>query len=477
MLKLARWCISHRRQVVMGWVAVAVLTTVLAGAVGRQYATNFSLPGTESQRASDLLQHEFKAQSGDLDTIVFHVSHGTVASPAVRAAIAPLLGTGEQFAARRRGGEPLRPAWRPAGVAQRDDRVRDDLLRQAGQPVAQQHRQPMLDGIKAIHVPGLRVAAGGQVIEQAEGFSIGPATGVGVIAALIILLLTFGSLTAAGMPLITAGLGLITGVALIGLATHVTSMSNVAPELALMIGLGVGIDYALFIVTRFKENYLKFGDVQRSVLQAMDTSGRAILLAGSDRGDRAAWHVRHRGELHVRAGDRLGACGTAHARGVADAAAGAAVALRRADSAPARRAPSRPPVRRPAPAQTNGAAVAVAPRASAWRRWSQTVQKRPVAAGDRLAGGDGRAAGRRYSRCGLTPATPETTRPTSAPVRPLTCWPRASVPGSTARFRSSPSCGHAVGRRPLRRCGPLSEARQTWPRSPRRGSRRRAPSR
>src|SRR5580658_6702530 len=87
MLKLARWCISHRRQVVVGWVAIAALTTVLGGAVGRQYATNFSLPGTESQHASDLLQREFKNQSGDLDTIVFQVSHGTVASPSVRAAI------------------------------------------------------------------------------------------------------------------------------------------------------------------------------------------------------------------------------------------------------------------------------------------------------------------------------------------------------------------------------------------------------
>jgi len=102
-----------------------------------------------------------------------------------------------------------------------------------------------------------------------------------VLAALIILLLTFGSLAAAGMPLITAGLGLITGVALIGLATHVTNLSNISPELALMIGLGVGIDYSLFIVTRFRENYLEFGDVEQSVVEAMDTSGRAILLAGA----------------------------------------------------------------------------------------------------------------------------------------------------------------------------------------------------
>ena len=121
--------------------------------------------------------------------------------------------------------------------------------------------KPVLDAIDQIKVPGLKLAAGGQVIEMAEGFSIGPATTVGVIAALIILLLTFGSLSAAGMPLITAGLGLITGIALVGLATHVTSMSNIAPELAIMIGLGVGIDYALFILTRFRENYARNGDM------------------------------------------------------------------------------------------------------------------------------------------------------------------------------------------------------------------------
>jgi putative drug exporter of the RND superfamily len=281
MLKLTRWCIAHRRRVVAGWVAIAVLATVVAGAVGRQYATNFSLPGTQSQRASDLLKHEFKTQSGDLDTIVFHVSQGAVASPAVRAAIAPFLGrvsslphvAGVVSPYSPRGALQVSRNGTTAFATIYFDKRANLLPNNTGKPI--------LNGIKAIHVPGLRVAAGGQVIEQAEGFSIGPATGVGVIAALIILLLTFGSLTAAGMPLVTAGLGLITGVALIGLATHVTSMSNVSPELALMIGLGVGIDYALFIVTRFKENYLKVGDVQQSVLQAMDTSGRAILLAGS----------------------------------------------------------------------------------------------------------------------------------------------------------------------------------------------------
>jgi uncharacterized membrane protein YdfJ with MMPL/SSD domain len=86
MVRLARWCIAHRVRVVVAWVAVALLTTFLAGSVGNRYATNFNLPGTESQHVSDLLTREFRAQSGDVDTIVFHVStrHGRRARGACR---------------------------------------------------------------------------------------------------------------------------------------------------------------------------------------------------------------------------------------------------------------------------------------------------------------------------------------------------------------------------------------------------------
>src|SRR4051812_29028095 len=88
---LARWSIRYRRYVLIGWVAIAVLTSVIAGAVGRNYATNFTIPGTEAQRAQNLLAQEFKQQSGDLDTIVWHTSRGTVNSSTVRNAIAPVL--------------------------------------------------------------------------------------------------------------------------------------------------------------------------------------------------------------------------------------------------------------------------------------------------------------------------------------------------------------------------------------------------
>jgi RND superfamily putative drug exporter len=374
-LKVTRWCIRHRRQVFAAWLVIAIATTVLASAAGRNYATNFSLPGTESQNARDLLTREFPAQSGDVDTIVFRVSDGTIDSPQVREAITKLL---DQVAQDEHVVSVLSP-YGPAGSVEiSHDRTTAFATINYTKPanlLPNATGKPVLDQIKAVNVPGLTIAAGGQVIESAEGFSIGPATEIGVVAALVILLMTFGSLVAAGMPLITAGFGLITATALIGLGTHVTSMSNVAPELALMIGLGVGIDYALFIVTRFRENYLAFGDVERSVVEAMDTSGRAILLAGS---------------TVIIALLGMFATGVSFMYGLAIASV-LAVLLTLAASLtvlPAMlsrfghrivRASGRRSWfgRRRAPAVESPDAVAKAHSVSRWRQWSQIVQSRP----------------------------------------------------------------------------------------------------
>ena len=281
MLRLTSWCIHHRRLVAIGWVVIAIATTVVAGVVGRNYSTNFQLPGTESQRASDLLVREFPQQSGDVDQVVFHTDTGTIDAPRVEQAIEPLL---DKVATLPHVVGVVSP-YTPRGAVQvsRDGRTAFATVnydKRANQ-LPENTGKPLIDLVDAVHVPGLQVAAGGAVVQDAEGFNIGPATAVGVIAALIILLITFGSLTAAGMPLLTAGFGLVTGVAIIGLLTQVLSIPSTAPELALMIGLGVGIDYALFIVTRFREAYGETGNVAGSVMRAMDTSGRAVLLAGT----------------------------------------------------------------------------------------------------------------------------------------------------------------------------------------------------
>jgi putative drug exporter of the RND superfamily len=374
MLSLARWCMAHRRRVVVAWVVVAVLVTVVAQAVGPKYASVYSLPGTETQRAHDLLAQEFKAQSGDTDAIVFHASQGTIESAAVRAAITPLLarvgglphvaGVVSPYGAR--GAAQVSKNRMTAFATVNYDKAANLLPNATG--------TPLLKLVKAVHVPGLQVAAGGQVIENAEGFSVGPATEVGVVAALFILLITFGSLAAAGMPLITAGLGLITGVALIGLATHVTAIPMVAPDLALMIGLGVGIDYALFIITRFREDYLESGDLERSVVAAMDTSGRAILLAGA---------------TVVIALLGMFATGVAFMYGLAIAAVIAVLLTMVASITllPAllsgrlgtRLVRPRPPRTYRLGRRLRAAAEGPtsAPRRSAWRRWSEVVQARP----------------------------------------------------------------------------------------------------
>jgi putative drug exporter of the RND superfamily len=364
MLGLTRWCIAHRRRVVLGWIAIAVLATVLASAAGRNYSTNFSLPGTEAQRVVDLLSREFKAQSGDVDTIVFHTSRGTIDSPAVRQQINQLLAKVAHmphvvavispYSAR---GKLQVSRDRRTGFAGINYDKRANLLPNAT-------GKPVLDAINGLHVAGLTVAAGGQVIEQAEGFNIGPATTVGVVAAMVILLLTFGSLTAAGMPMLTAGFGLVTGVALIGLATHVTDMANVAPELAVMIGLGVGIDYALFIVTRFRENFEHQGDVAQSIVQAMDTSGRAILLAGT---------------TVVIALLGMFATGVTFLYGLAIASVLAVLLTLLASLTLLPALLSRFGLRlvRPSRAARRRAAANLPPRNSLWRRWSLMVQSRP----------------------------------------------------------------------------------------------------
>ncbi|MDE3134184.1 MAG: MMPL family transporter, partial [Acidobacteriota bacterium] len=364
MIGLSRWCMTHRRWVALGWLVIAVASNVIASAVGRQYATNFTLPGTQSQHVADLLTSQFKTQSGDVDTIVFHYANGRFNSPAVKSAIEPLL---------------AKVAHDPAVVS-----VLSPFGAQGAQQVSKDGHtafatinyskranllpdntgKPVLNQIKAIHVKGLRIAAGGQVIEQAEGFNIGPATYVGVIAAMVILLITFGSLIAAGLPLITAGFGLITGIALVGLATRITSMSNVAPELALMIGLGVGVDYALFIVTRFRESYHRLGDVEAAVTEAMDTSGRAILLAGG---------------TVIIALLGMFATGVAFMYGLSIASVIAVLLVLSASLTLVPALLSRFGLRvvRPSRSERRRAARGADPRDTAWRRWSVMVQSHP----------------------------------------------------------------------------------------------------
>ncbi len=287
MLKLARWSTTHRKYVVIGWIALLLVVNVFAQSAGTSYSNNFTLPNSDAQRAADLLQHSFPAQAGDRDTIVYKVSSGTVLDPAVRARMSATFAQVAKLAARRGRDQPLLGRIRRQGdLRRRQDRVRDGRVRRKSEPAAQKRRRTRRQTPPARpERPGLQVELGGQAIEATEQAGFGLSTAVGLLAAIVVLLLTFGSLTAMGLPIVTALFGLGTGLGAIALFTHVVDTPNFSSELAAMIGLGVGIDYALFILTRFREAYRTpgptFGDARESVVQAMDTAGRAVLFAGT----------------------------------------------------------------------------------------------------------------------------------------------------------------------------------------------------
>ncbi len=365
MQTLSRWCIAHRRAVIAGWVVLAIGITVIASAVGRQYANDFSLPNTESQHVVNLLKSEFPAQGGDVDQIVFNTTKGTVQSPAVRNAIEPLL---KQVQTMPHVASVTSP-YTPAGKFEisKDGRTAFATVTYTKRAnlLPNDTGKPVLDAIGKIHVPGLKVAAGGQVIESAEGFSVGPATAVGVVAAFIILLLTFGSLLAAGMPLITAGLGLITGVALIGLGDarhqHVEHLARTGADdrPRRRDRLRVVHRHPLPPELRREPGHRGLDHGGDGHLRSRGPVGRV------DGGDRAARDVRHRRDVHVRALDRVDPGGPAGAGVVADRAPGAADVLR---AAPGQADPPRASACRRA-ARPNGR--------HGGGEWSLTVQRHP----------------------------------------------------------------------------------------------------
>jgi RND superfamily putative drug exporter len=278
--RVGDWAAGHRRVVVLGWIVALVAAFGASSAVGTNYGNSFSLNGTESQRAVDLLKRNFPAQSGDSDQIVFHVRSGSVTAPAVQARIAPIL----QQIARLPHVTGVVSPYSSAGSREvsRDGQIAFATVNfdQRANVLPKAAAERVISVAHTARSPQLEVQLGGQAIEQTEKVSIGTATAVGLIAAMIVLLITFGSAVAMGLPILTALLGLGTAIGLAGLGSQIISTPDFATQLAAMIGLGVGIDYALFLITRFRQNYRSGMDLQTSISEAMDTAGRAVLFAG-----------------------------------------------------------------------------------------------------------------------------------------------------------------------------------------------------
>jgi RND superfamily putative drug exporter len=266
--------------VVIAWVLGLVLMSVVSKAVGTAYSNSFDLPNTESTKAIDLLQSAAPKQAGDTDTIVVGTSDGAkVTDPAVRSRVEAMLKDVAQLphvssivSPFGRGGE---------GQVSKDGTVAfatvtfDTQAQDISIPAA----QTFVKTARAAEGPNLVVAVSGQVAQQANPQSIGGA-GLGILAAGVVLFIVFGSLLAMTLPLVSALVSLGTALALIGLLSNVLRMPEFSGQLVLLIGLGVGVDYALFIVSRHRQSLLAGRSVESSVIIALDTSGRAVLFAG-----------------------------------------------------------------------------------------------------------------------------------------------------------------------------------------------------
>ena len=274
---LAAWCYRRRKTVVVLWIVALVAISMLGSSVGSTYSQGFSLKDTESQRATQLLESRFPARAGDEGQIVF-AHTGGVADSAVRARM-------EQLFREVEGVAHVTAVVSPYSAAGANQVAQGGEIAYATiqfDKTASKIPDSTISRIRHLtheaNGEGLRVDLGGRMFQE-EG-SLGPAELIGILAAIVILLVAFGSLLAMGLPILVALFGIGIGLGFVELLSHVIATPDFATQLASMIGIGVGIDYALFIVTRYRQGLEEGFEPEHAVVRAIDTAGRAVLFAG-----------------------------------------------------------------------------------------------------------------------------------------------------------------------------------------------------
>ncbi len=271
---LGRACYRHRWLTLVGWlVGVACLITLWTG-FGAPAQNNF----TGNDPGQTLLNQHFHRQSGDTLTLAIR-STAPVDSPAVRARVTSALVPFSRAAHVTAVGSP----YQVPGQISADGHIAFATV-QFGVPgtsISNAEALSLMHDARAASGHGVTFALGGDVVDQAETPYGGPSEGIGVLAAAIVLLIAFGSLLAMGLPVLTAVLGIGAGLSLIALLGHIFPAPAFSPIIASMIGLGVGVDYALFIVTRFREGLRSGRAPEDAAVLAMRTAGRTVLVAGT----------------------------------------------------------------------------------------------------------------------------------------------------------------------------------------------------
>jgi putative drug exporter of the RND superfamily len=278
---LGQKCIRWRYAVLLVWIVVVAALVVFATHVGSETNDNLTLPGSDSQQATDLLTQRFPAQANGTNPVVMKTPAGTKLSDkkyadAVNATVTslkkqPLVSSAVS---------PLSPAGK--NHLSKDGRIGyiSLVLRASPSELTVDQAHDIIDAQAPAKDAGMQVATGGYLGQKVSKASTHGSEAVGLTAAVIVLLFTFGTVVAMGLPIITAVLGLASGLSIIALLGQVVDVPTISPTLATMIGLGVGIDYALFIVTRHKAQMEGGIELNESIARAAATSGGAVTFAG-----------------------------------------------------------------------------------------------------------------------------------------------------------------------------------------------------
>jgi RND superfamily putative drug exporter len=278
--RLAAWCYDHRRRVLLGWLLALVAIIGLTQWAGSRLDNNFALASSPSRQAQNLLASRFPSQKGDSADVVLR-SSSPLDSPANAATIDRLVRSlrplphisGVQSPLAPGGGGQLSSGRRIGFVVVQFDATAADLPASAVRGV--------IDTAESFAHPGLQVAAGGAPVEQVVSAAPGSSVMIGLVAAVVVMLLAFGSVVAMGLPILTALVGMGMSFGILVALSHLVTVPTFGPDMMIMIGLGVGIDYALFVVTRYRQGLAERRPPREATIVALSTAGRAVLFAGA----------------------------------------------------------------------------------------------------------------------------------------------------------------------------------------------------
>ena len=279
---LGRFCARWPWAALGIWAALAAAVVGLVVAYGPETSNDLALPGTESQQVQDLLTDRFPPQQNGVNPIVFHVEDGKLTDQdnkqAIKAAVKGLRKAPHVYSVT----SPLSDAGQTAGLLSDDKQTAfaPVLLDVGSAALDEQIASTVFHATEPASSAGIQVEAAGAIGTELSDQATESSEVVGILCAMLILTLVLGSLIAMGMPIITAVVGLAFALASIGLMGHLVAVPDTAATLATMIGLGVGIDYALFMVTRHQQHLEEGMRVDESIARTVATSGSAIVFAG-----------------------------------------------------------------------------------------------------------------------------------------------------------------------------------------------------